>query len=215
VTTVIEPPVITVDGPPLEMSDPSVQAAFAEMTRIQAEFDATRPPCPKAWCDAGCETDGHFGDAVMHASDFVTVSAEADHIGETGEVWIRAQRHDSLTAPSDNLVEIDFQNAGSMIDEIVCFTPAQSRRFAAELLRHADLLEPEYEVPAEQVRVGDSLPVGEEWLYVYSVVVDEPSNNVQIFTTVKPGAWPELDGDEAPHMFKPGDLVRVRRGGAR
>lgn len=100
------------------------------------------------------------------------------------------------------------------------FTAAQVRRFAAELLAQADLIDPsplgEIDLPARDVRVGDFFQVDGEWLYVYGVSVDEPSFTVQVFTTIERGEWPELDGDEEPHQFELTEWTRVRRpGGAR
>lgn len=197
---------------------PEVRAAFDEMAEQQRQFDATRPPCPKDWCDGTCETEGHFGIAVMHVSKIAEVPAEADRIGDTGSVWVRAQRHDALTEPTTSLIEIDFNDSGSLIEERASFTPAQARQLAAQLLRHADMVEPEYEVPAENVRVGDFLPVGGEWRYVYCVDHDEPSNTVKLLPTIERGEWPEIeafDEDATAQVFEPGDMVRIRRGCAR
>jgi hypothetical protein len=199
----------------IDETSPEWQEFAAKQIDRNNRFDATRPPCP-AWCIGECQADGHFGDAVMHTSDIVNVPATSS-LAQPGEprAWIEIHRHDSLDHPTELLVEVNLADAEGAYEECADFTPAQARRFAAELLRHADMAEPEFDLPAEDVRVGDLFPVGDDWLYVYCVLVDEPAKNVQINTTVEPGEWPELDGDEDPHMFAIGDTVRIRRGGAR
>lgn len=198
----------------IDDSSPEWQAATAAELEKQRLFDATRPPCPP-WCDLMCETEGHFGDAILHVSGATKVAAEADQIGDVGFIWLQAQRHDSLTDSASVCIEVDIADSGSLIEERAVFTAAQARQFAAELLRHADLIDPEPKVPAREVRVGDWFPVGDVWQYVYGVDVDEPSNAVQIFTTADRDTFPELDGNEDGHQFTPDEMVQVRRVGAR
>lgn len=190
------------------------EAAFAEMARRQSLFDATRPPCPKHWCDEDCETNGHVGDAIIHSSDSVTVETTADNIHKPiGSVEIRSWRYDALDEPTTSGVEVDLTNAGWMFIECANFNAAQARKLAAEMLRHADLIDPEPEVPATDVRVGDWLRVDSEWFRIYGITIDEPTDSVQIYTTVDWEELPEFGGDEEAHEFDIKDMVRVRRQG--
>jgi len=184
--------------------------AFAQMLRDQERFDATRPTCPH-WCNGECETTAHFGTAVMHVAEAtaLTDSHRASH--DCGVILIRAMRHESLDRPAEAQVGIYLDEADGAFPDSAEFTPAQAREFAAQLLRHADLLEPEQDLWAEDIRVGDLLPVGGEWLWVYSVNIDEPSGTVQVFTTVDRDEFPETNGDEEPHEFPLLAGVRIRR----
>jgi hypothetical protein len=181
----------------------------------EARFDATRPPCPP-WCDNSCRVDLHFGDAVMHSNQAVQVPSTADRIGEDGFVTVRAWRHDSLDERSTAGIQLGIEDAGSVLDDEAGFSAAQARKLASELLAAADRIDPappgEVTVAAHAVRIGDRLNVNGEWLHVYGVLADEPSNNVQVNVTRDPVCWSDLDErDEDPEAFALTDTVRVRR----
>jgi len=85
----------------------------------------------------------------------------------------------------------------------------------ARLIEAADMADPVFEidVSAPDVKIDDLLCVDGEWLPVYSVLADAPSNNVQISVTEDPRGWSDLDQrDECPESFDLTDTVRVRRG---
>lgn len=121
-------------------------ATAAMMTRMladQGRFDATRPPCPSAWCDATCQDEGHFGDAVFHVSPEITTPTTSDRVNEpNGSVRVRAWRYDSLSDPTESGVELDLSAAKWLFPECANFTAAQARRLAAALIYAATLLEP-------------------------------------------------------------------------
>jgi hypothetical protein len=195
-----------------ETTTPRWQAAARQASDYERQFELQRLPCP-VYCDRSC-AENHNGDSIQHFQEMALVEAICED--QTGShVAVRAWRSEQLNALPSDQVDIDFLDSGDRPTAWVTLSPAQARQLADELNRSADFAQPEFELPAERLRVGDLYQVGREWLYVYGVMVDEPSNNVQIFTTVDRATWPELDGDEDPHMFEPGDLVRIRRGGAR
>jgi hypothetical protein len=187
-------------------------AKFAEMSRREAAFAASRRPCP-TWCDGTCDTEGHFGDAVLHHCDATTVPITGE--AGPGTVTVGLWQHDSLDEPSDSGVVLDVTTAKWIFPGLANFTAAQARELAVELLRHADRIEPEFEVPVTEIRVGDWLPVGDQWFRIYSIDVDEPTDSVQLYTTVDWDTLPEFGGDEEPHVFDINDVVRIRRDGAR
>lgn len=193
-------------------------ADLAEIMARQERFAASRPPCP-AWCTGECDEDSNdFGDAALHGGEVIALTSTAESENRpAGVVTLRPWSYDGLDEESEIGIELDVSDANWIIPGVANFTPEQARQLAAELVRLADQQDPEQKVPAEQVRVGDWFPVGAEWLYVYCVDVDEPSNRVAVFTTVDRQTWPEIDNglDEEPHDFEFGQLVRVRRGGAR
>lgn len=191
-------------------------AKFAEMRRREAAFAAVQAPCPDSWCNGECKDNLDFGDSIMHTSDAVTVPTATDSLHEpVGSITMHAWLYESLGEPTESGIELNLTNAGWLFDECANFTAAQARQLAAELLRHADRVEPECEVPATEIRVRDWLPVGDAWFRVYGITVDEPTDTVQIYTTVDWDTLPEFGGDEEPHVFDINDLVRVRRDGAR
>lgn len=196
--------------------DDGIPTEFLEqLLRMEARFDATRPPCPSCWCEIDCETDGHFGDAVLHQSRLAHVPADPDRNGATAHLLVCAQRHDVLDEPTTGHVEIDFRSAGSLLDDRAHLTAAQARYFAAEILRHADMIDPEFKVLASDVKVGDLIQVDGAWLHVYGVMTDEPSDDVQISVTVNRVELPDFeDRDENPEHFTLADKVQIRRAGS-
>jgi len=164
------------------------------------DFPHGRPGCPW-WCTGTCQdpTD------EMHTTS-TDIPASGGKLTLTA--WEAAQFGITVYAAASE------QSIGAHVD----LTVPQARRFATELLTHADLIDPapagEIDVPATEVKVGDLFQVDGEWRYVYSVDVDEPSLSVQVFTTIERGVWPELDGNEDPHEFELTAWIRVRRGGA-
>ncbi len=186
-----------------------------QMLRVQVQFDATRPACPKNWCDGTCENSCHFGDAVLHSCD-VAVSSTSEYLDHPpGTVTVTTWRDDSSAHGGTAGITVDVSEAATHLGDSAVFTATQARNLAAELLAGADRIDPapqgQIDVPAPDVQVGDRLQVGGFWLHLYSVLADEPSGNVQINVTVDPAEWPELDGDEEPHCFKLTDTVRVLR----
>lgn len=193
--------------------DDGIPAEYVEaMLRLEKLFDATRPPCPSHWCNDECETNLHFGSSITHVSDEVGVPCSSQTTDSSGDPTINlwASRDDELDKPSESRVTLNFTSA-ALLDENVDLTAAQCRNLAAALLRHADLIDPEHEVLATDVRVEDWLSVGDEWFQIYGIGVDEPTDSVQIYTTVDWDALPEFGGDEEPYVFDIKDMVRIRR----
>lgn len=193
--------------------DDGIPAEYVEaVLRLEKLFDATRPPCPSHWCNDECEINLHFGTSITHVSDETSVpcTSQSAVAGDDTRIDLWARRDDELDKPSESRVTLNFTNA-ELLDDNVDLTAAQCRKLAAALLHHADLIEPEHEVLATEVRVEDWLPVGDEWFQVYGVTIDEPTDSVQIYTTVDWDALPEFGGDEEPHVFDIKDMVRIRR----
>ena len=183
-----------------------------QMLRMQARFDAVRPPCP-AFCDGSCETDGHFGDAVMHISDAVLVPCESSRTGDpNGSIQITAQRHDMLDQPSEECVNLNLDEAGNTIPTDAMLTAQQAYDLGAALMAAARKLSGELAVPVPDVKIGDWIEVDGEWMQVFFVLADEAANNVQICVTADPGEWSDFDyRDENPEHFTLTDTVRIRR----
>lgn len=194
------------------LETPAAFAQFAQMQADQDRFDATRPPCA-SWCGTDCDTTGHMGDAIFHTSPEVTIPATPDQVSaKDASVWVRAWRYDGLNEPSSCGIELDLAAAKSILPDRANFTAAQARQLAAELLRQADLVEPEYQVPVQQVQIGDWIQVEGQWMEVYCVLADEAANNVQISVSADPGNWSDFDyRDENPEHFNLADTVQVRR----
>lgn len=179
------------------------------------------PACP-GWCNSICKENTTYEEYQLHAQQDTEIPATVDD--EPTRLLLALARQDQADTAGQTQIAIalstGFVAAGCSFDEEIRLSPQNARRFATELLAHADLVDRapagEVDVPATEVKVGDLFEVDGEWLYVYGVSVDEPSFKVQVFTTVDRGEWPELDGDEDPHMFELTEWVRVRRaGGAR
>jgi hypothetical protein len=185
----------------------------------EARFDATRPACPP-WCDNTCETTGHAGDSIIHTEAKASALTVPDHTtGGPGRVTVHAWRVDSLDETSVQGIELSVAEARTLLGDNAVLDPSQARKLAGELVAAADSLDPpkrvtELDIPAPDVKIGDLLRVSAEpeFLYVYAVLADEPSNDVQIDVTVDPVEVPEIgEGDEIPHHFTLTDVVRVRR----
>jgi hypothetical protein len=120
----------------LDMQHPAVLAMLADERR----FDAGRPPCPP-WCDATCETFGHCGDAIIHAQTAVAVESTADHPTEPlGAVHVRVLQYEHLGQQPDRWVEVDFTDAGTLLD-VANFTPTQARALIRALTAAVDSIE--------------------------------------------------------------------------
>jgi uncharacterized protein DUF6907 len=191
---------------------PEWRAHAEDLLEKERLFDVTRPACPGDWCNGECEKNLHFGTSITHVSDETTVACTPDTRDPSGDAAIRlwVWRDDNLGEPSKSLATLNFTDA-DLLDDNVSLTAAQCRALAAELLRHADLIDPEPGVPVTDVHVGDWLPVDDEWFRIYGINVDEPTDSVQLYTTVDWDTLPEYGGDEEPHEFDINDTVRVRR----
>ena len=114
----------------------------AAQIATQKRFDAARPACPR-WCDRSCETDGHFGDAVIHTQAPAEVSSVADwnHV-HNASVSVKAWRHDSLDETSVTAVIVDVSRAETATGDHAVLTANQARQLAAQLIQSADLVDP-------------------------------------------------------------------------
>ena len=194
------------DGDGLVLTfDGGLRLPFAADDQVDMVCAPTDHP---TWCAAvaECEAARDVDGTILHTSDYRSVEAANAATGRPEELVISLSRCDDPDG-EQGPTSVYVMSAERLGCELR-LPPAAARELAALLLEAADRAEPEHDMAAAEVRVGDQLRTADGWETVTGLLADGLRHEVAIFTD------DDTDVDEAmrPDLDAP---VRIRRAVAR